>query len=178
MSDRTPGGPEASGDISGLADRVVQACRRTKVTLATAESVTAGLVAATLAGVPGCSHVLRGGVIAYATQVKASVLGLPAGALEHVVSEDVARLMAQSAANMLEATIGVATTGVAGPDWLDDQPPGTAWVAVHHREDSRRTATRLLQATGDREEVRAAVVRACLELIEWAVAAGGTPDQR
>lgn len=149
----------------GLPARVIEACRLAGVTLATAESVTAGLVAATLADVPGCSAVLRGGVIAYATQTKARVLGLPEFALEHVVSAEVASLMAESAASLLDATMAVATTGVAGPDWLDGQPPGTAWIALHDRRGGGQTLVQRVQSSGDRARVRAEIVEQCLELV-------------
>lgn len=148
-----------------LAARVIEAGSQASITLATAESVTAGRVAATLADVPGCSAVLRGGVIAYATEAKGRVLGLPDQVLEHVVSEEVARLMAESAASLLDATIAVATTGVAGPDWLDGQPPGTAWIAIHDRRGSGCTLAQKVQATGDRAQVRAEIVHQCLELL-------------
>lgn len=151
------------------ATEVIRACQQAAVTLATAESVTAGLVAATLAEVPGCSAVLRGGVVAYATDIKERVLGLPAPVLEHVVSEEVACQMAESVAGLFEATMGLATTGVAGPDWLDGQPPGTAWIAVHDRRGAGRTVSALVQVTGERAAVRAQVVRACLGLAMRAI---------
>ena len=132
-------------------------------TIATAESLTAGLVTAALAEVPGCSAVLRGGVVAYATDVKAQVLGVEAGLLAHVVSGEVAGSLAERACAVLGADLGIGTTGVAGPDPLDGQPPGTVWIAVH---DGRRTRTEVrgLSLRGDRAEIRAGTVRACLDL--------------
>jgi len=101
-------------------------------TLAVAESLTGGLVAATVVGVPGASKVFRGGVVAYATEVKASVLGVDAGLLERVgaVDPDVADEMAYGVARLLGADYGLATTGVAGPDPQDGQPVGTVWISV------------------------------------------------
>ena len=136
-------------------------CRERGLTIATAESLTAGLVAATLAQVPGCSAVLRGGVVAYATDVKGSVLGLPETLLEHVVSEEVAAALAESAVQLLDADLGIGTTGVAGPDLLDGQPPGTVWIAVHDRR-TLRTTTRRLALPGDRQAVRDGTVDAVL----------------
>lgn len=132
-------------------------------TIATAESLTAGLVAATLADVPGCSAVLRGGVIAYASEVKAQVLGIETTLLAHVVSEAVAARLAERACAVLDADLGIGTTGVAGPDPLDGQPAGTVWIGVHDARHGR-TRTRRLALDGDRAAVRAGTVTACLAL--------------
>jgi nicotinamide-nucleotide amidase len=101
-------------------------------TIAVAESLTGGLVAATIVGVPGASAVFRGGVVAYATDIKASVLGVAAGLLERVgaVDPDVADEMAYGVARLLGADYGIATTGVAGPDPQDGQAVGTVWISV------------------------------------------------
>lgn len=132
---------------------LIATARSLGVTIATAESLTAGLVASKLAEVPGASAVLRGGIVAYATDVKNSVLGLDQTILEHVVSEPVATDMAKAATRVLSADVGVATTGVAGPDSLDDQVPGTVWLAAY---DSRNgnIKTKLLHITGDRAQIR------------------------
>ena len=147
------------------ATALVSAMRHRGLTLATAESITAGLVASTIAEVPGCSAVLRGGVIAYAADVKASLLGVEDRLLEHVVSEPVAVGMAIGAARLLGADIGVGTTGAAGPDSLDGQVPGTVWIAVHDARTQRTRSTRLLLA-GDRQAIRRGAVGACLAEIE------------
>jgi nicotinamide-nucleotide amidase len=147
------------------ADRVVDLLREHGLTLATAESLTAGLLASTIAEVTGCSSVLRGGVVAYATDVKHTALGVDERILKQVVSEAVAVGMAIGATRVLGSDIGVGTTGVAGPDWLDGQAPGTVWIAVH---DARgiRTQARLLRLSGTREEIRHGTVEACLAAIE------------
>ena len=132
---------------------LIAAASRLGVTIATAESLTAGLVASKLAQVPGASAVLRGGIVAYATDIKGSVLGLDQSILEHVVSEPVAAAMAAGAARVLAADIGVATTGVAGPDPLDGQPPGTVWLAAYDARNGR-IKTKLLEIEGDREQIR------------------------
>ena len=145
------------------ATELVRAAVERGRTIATAESLTAGLVAATLADVPGCSAVLRGGVIAYATEVKEYLLGIEGSLLEHVVSEAVAGRLAERACAVLAADLGIGTTGVAGPQSLDGQPPGTVWIAVH---DARRgaTRTRRLALEGGRRSVREQTVAACLVL--------------
>jgi len=138
-------------------------------TLATAESLTAGQVAATLATVPGCSAVLRGGVVAYATEIKASLLGLSDQQCAHVVSQEVAEAMAQSACRVLTADLGLATTGVAGPDPLDGHPPGTVWIAVHD-QSSGRTVSQQLRIRGSRARVRRSTTQALLRLAAGVVA--------
>ena len=155
-----------------LAARVVKACIDTGVTLATAESLTAGLVAARIAEVPGCSAMLRGGVIAYATDVKAQVLGLDQVSLEKVVSEEVASQLAQAATRVLGSDIGVGTTGVAGPDWLAGEPPGTVWIAVFDARSEVILTTRL-ELKGDRSAIREGTVFASLELVLELLAEAG-----
>lgn len=114
---------------------VLRLCRERGETLATAESLTGGLVAARLATVPGASDVLRGGVVSYAPEVKFELLGVPEGP---VVSTEVAEQMALGACDLLGATCAVATTGVAGPDPLEGHPPGTVCMAtaVHGEVES------------------------------------------
>lgn len=133
------------------------------LTIATGESLTAGLVAATLAEVPGCSSVLRGGIVAYQGDVKADVLGVPAPALAGgLVSREVAEAMAVGAARVLGADIGVGTTGVAGPDPHDGEPPGSVWVAV---AGPRGVVARHLALEGGRDAIRRATVASCWALV-------------
>lgn len=157
---------------SQQAAQVVRACVEAGVTLATAESLTAGLVAARIAEVPGCSAMLRGGVIAYATDVKAQVLGLDQVLLEQVVSEAVASQLAQAATRVLGSAIGVGTTGVAGPDWLAGEPPGIVWIAVFDAR-SKVTLTSRLELKGDRAAIREGTVFASLELVLTLLAEAG-----
>ena len=96
-------------------------------TLAVAESLTGGLLASAFARAPGSSEWFRGGIVAYSSAVKHSVLGVPSGP---VVSEEAAAAMASSAGRLLEADVAVAVTGVGGPDPQDGQPPGTVWAAT------------------------------------------------
>lgn len=103
-------------------------------TVATAESLTGGLVGAALTAVPGSSEVYRGGVIPYATDLKTSLLDIPKLTMNHgPVSAEVAAAMAVNSAYLLNADFGVATTGVAGPDPQDGQPVGTVFIAVFRR---------------------------------------------
>lgn len=132
-------------------------------TIATGESLTAGLVAATIATVPGCSAVLRGGIVAYHADVKADLLRVPGSALAAgVVSEPVAVAMARGAAQALAADVGVGTTGVAGPEAHDGQPAGAVWIGVWSSDGH---AARLLTLDGDRDAIRRQTAEAALRLV-------------
>ena len=131
--------------------------------MATGESLTAGLVAASLAEVPGCSAVLRGGVVAYQGDVKESLLDVPREALaEGLVSRPVAEAMAAGAARRLGADVGIGPTGVAGPDPHDGEPVGSVWIAVVTPDG---TAARHLLLAGERAAIRRQTVEACWELV-------------
>jgi len=134
-------------------------------TVATAESLTGGLLSARLTDVAGASRSFVGGVASYATRVKVSVLDVPPDVVERhgVVSEECAVAMANGVRRRLDASWGVATTGVAGPDTQEDQPVGTVWVAV---AGPGRTATRLLALTGERRAIREATCEAALSLLQ------------
>jgi nicotinamide-nucleotide amidase len=106
---------------------VLDLCRERGLTLATAESVTGGLVGARLTGIPGASSVFRGAIVAYASEVKHRLLGVGDGP---VVSEAAALQMARGASETLGADIGLSFTGVAGPDEQDEQPVGTLFVGL------------------------------------------------
>ncbi len=145
------------------AEAVVSALVQFGLTVATGESLTAGLVAATLAQVPGCSAVLRGGVVAYQRDVKGSLLHVPEAALgQGLVSEAVAAAMARGARESLVADVGIATTGVAGPEPHDGQPVGSTWIAVALVDG---VATRHLALAGTRQEIRCQTVAACFDLV-------------
>lgn len=133
-------------------------------TVACAESLTAGMVTARIADVPGASTVLRGGVVAYAAEAKVALLGVPAALIAQVgtVDEQVARTMAEVVRKSFAATWGLATTGIAGPGPAEGKPAGTVWIAA---SGPAGTATRRLTLQGDRAEVRAASVTAVLHLL-------------
>jgi nicotinamide-nucleotide amidase len=131
-------------------------------TLGTAESATGGLVAARITSTPGASRVFRGSIIAYATDLKESRLGVSTAAIdEHgVVSEEVGLAMAQGARNALAVDVALAVTGSAGPD-PQDRPVGTVVIAVATPD---RTTVRTLHMPGDRERVRTFATTAALHL--------------
>lgn len=118
--------------LNSLAKQLVNALGSR--TVATAESLTGGLVGATITSVPGASVVYRGGVVTYASDLKASMLDIPSSTMAHgVVSKEVASAMAVAVAYFLNAEFGVATTGVAGPQSQEGHPPGTVYISVFRR---------------------------------------------
>lgn len=135
-------------------------------TLAAAESLTGGLVAAALTGPPGASRVFLGSVTAYATEAKREVLGVDGGLLARrgAVDAEVARQMATGVRRLLGADWGVATTGVAGPEPQDGKPVGTVYVAVSAPGTGGVVAQRL-NLRGDRAAIRAGSVHAVLGLL-------------
>jgi len=149
-----------------LAGRIVALLTSRQQTLATAESLTGGLLGAAITAIPGASAVYRGGIIAYATELKAELLGVPAGLLASCgpVHPGVAAAMAAGARARLRATWGLATTGVAGPEAVNGLPPGT----VHIGASSGSPVTRSLALDGGREEVRRGTVEQALSLL-WDV---------
>ncbi|MGN6219989.1 MAG: CinA family protein [Microbacterium sp.] len=131
--------------------------------IAVAESLTGGRVTATLVDIPGASAHVRGGIVAYATDLKARVLGVDEALLAErgAVDADVALAMAGGVRRVLGADVGLATTGVAGPDPQDGKPVGTVHVAVVTPETA---VTVELELSGTRDEIRAASVTGVLEL--------------
>lgn len=138
------------------------------VTLGLAESLTGGLVASRLVSVPGASRWFRGSVVSYASEVKRSVLDVPDGP---VVSEAAAGAMAVAARRVLGADVGLALTGVAGPEEQDGQPPGTVFVglALPGVEAAEAVALRL---PGDRERIRQYSAISGLDLLRRRLLAG------
>lgn len=153
---------------------LIDALRSRDATVAVAESLTGGLVVAQLVAVPGASAVVRGAVVAYATDLKASVLGVDTDLLAHggAVQAPVAEQMAQGVRRVLGATYGLATTGVAGPTEQDGQPVGRAFVAVAGPDGGR---VRQLDLSGDRAAVREGCLHAVLDLLT-AELEGGASD--
>ena len=146
-----------------LAARLLAALEARHRTLAVAESLTGGAVSAALVAVPGASRVLRGAVVSYATDLKHTLLGVDADLLaaSGAVHPQVARQMAEGVRTALGADVGLATTGVAGPDPADGQPVGTVYVAV---AGPRHAEVRALALAGTRETIRAASVTQVLGL--------------
>lgn len=138
-------------------------------TLATAESLTGGRLAALLTETPGASRTYLGGVVGYATEVKVAVLGVPQDLVSAhgVVSAECARAMARGIRGLTGATYSLSTTGVAGPDAQEGHPPGTVYVGVAGPELDRVLA---LELYGDRSRIQEATcetaVAALIEILE------------
>ncbi len=135
--------------------------------LAAAESATGGMIAARITSVPGSSRVFRGAVVTYATDLKTTVLDVPAEVVERdgVVSEAMARAMAMGAAERLGAEVAVSVTGSAGPD-PQERPIGTMIIGVH---TPGGTQARTMRFPGDRERVRTYTTTAALQLLRLGV---------
>jgi len=157
-----PAPPEERAPVTP--QEVVAALRAAGVLVATAESLTGGLVCAALVDVPGASTVVRGAVVAYATELKAGVLGVDAARLAATgpVDDQVAEEMARGARRVLGADLAVATTGVAGPDAADGHPAGTVYLGVAADWLPGGARHRRLALPGDRAQVRAGSVEQAL----------------
>ncbi|MGX2994163.1 CinA family protein [Streptomyces sp. JNUCC 64] len=151
--------------MSGAAAGALRLLRERGETLAVAESLTGGLVAAALTDVPGASRAFRGSVTAYATPVKERLLGVDGGLLaaRGAVDGEVALSMADGVRRVLGADWGIATTGVAGPEPQDGRPVGTVYVAVRGPRDGGKVVA--LRLNGDRTEIRRESVRSVLGLL-------------
>lgn len=152
-------GPLTAGTEAAELVAALRACGRT---VATAESLTAGLVAATIAGVPGASAVLRGGLVVYATDLKHSLAGVDERVLgtEGPVAASTAEQLAVGARIRCGADWGVSLTGVAGPDPQDGIGAGTVFLGLvgpGHTEVVR------LKLTGDRWNIRFTATRAAVQ---------------
>jgi nicotinamide-nucleotide amidase len=149
-----------------LAADAVDALRSANATVATGESLTGGLLCATLVSVSGASDVVRGGIVAYAPELKTELLGVDAGLIaEHgTVTSAVAVQMALGSRTLFRSTYGLATTGVAGPGPAEGKPAGTVHIAAACPGD---TWTTRLELDGDRDTIRRQTVDA---LLSWLVA--------
>lgn len=155
-------------DAETLAAALVGRLVARQWTVAVAESLTGGLVVSTLVAIPGASACVRGGVVAYATPLKQTLLGVDAALLaaEGAVHPDVAGQMAEgiraaAAVDGVAADVGIATTGVAGPTAQGGRPVGTVYIAVATPAGTRIEA---LSLTGTRVQIRAEASRAALAL--------------
>ena len=153
---------------------VVRALLARRETMATAESLTGGLVAATLVEIPGVSAVFRGGLVVYATDLKHALAGVPEKLLAErgAVDPDVALALAAGARERCAADWGLATTGVAGPLPQDGKPVGLVYVAV---AGPAGTEVRELKLDGNRAAIRTESVTAVLQLLADSVRARPAP---
>lgn len=169
-------GPIVFGvDEDTMESAVLDLLRDRRLTLAVAESLTGGMVASRIVDVPGASDVLRGGVVSYASEVKFDLLGVTPGP---VVSEDAAIEMAVGAMRTLGADVGIAATGVAGPDSQEGLAPGTVCLAVAIDGSDgpavRRAVT--IRLPGRRRQVRELSVISLLAMLRSELLAADVVD--
>lgn len=151
--------------LHALAETVVKSATGRGVTLGTAESLTAGLIAATIAEVSGASKVLMGGIVSYDPRIKHALLHVPQAVIDGagVVSEPCARQMAVGAREMLGVDIAVSATGLAGPmGGTAETPVGTVFIGC---STAKGTRVEEYHFAGDRQAVREQAVAQALELI-------------
>ncbi|MBR5586512.1 MAG: CinA family protein [Clostridia bacterium] len=149
----------------GLAKKVVEHLAKKGLTVATAESCTGGMVAATIISVPGSSVVMDSSYVTYSNKAKTEILGVPEEDinLNGAVSEIVARKMAQGACRVADANVGVAATGIAGPGGgTIDKPVGLVYIAV---ATEKRVICKKLLLKGSRNRVRRKTTKEILKLI-------------
>ncbi|MFG2054999.1 CinA family protein [Micromonospora sp. NPDC048930] len=155
---------------------VVHSLHERHETLATVESLTGGALANSIVEIAGVSGIYRGGLVVYATELKAELAGVPADLLAErgPVDPDVAAALAEGARRRCGADWGLATTGVAGPEPQDGKPVGLVYVAAAGPGGTR---VRRLDLDGGRDHIRnAAVIEALRLLAERIQAAAGEPE--
>ncbi len=152
-------------DEQSMESVVLDMLRQQGLTLAVAESLTGGLVGARLTAVPGASDVVRGAVVAYASEVKFKHLGVPRGP---VVTAEAARQMADGVRRLLGADVGLSTTGVAGPAEQEGQAVGSVYLGLALGERIEAKAVRL---PGDRTRIRQYAVINLLDILRRRLAA-------
>jgi nicotinamide-nucleotide amidase len=169
--------PSNDPEDAHRAARIVAALTEQGLRIAVAESLTGGLVAGALTSAPGASVVVSGGVVAYDTAIKHSLLGVDRALLERegAVHPEVARQMADGVRTAMAiggrpADLGIATTGVAGPTWQDGRAPGTVYLGI---ADDDGTEVIALEFGGDRAAIRSATVRAVLDAVAARLGASG-----
>ena len=150
--------------VADLLDRL----RERGQTLACAESLTGGLLSAVLTAVPGASAVVRGGLVVYATDTKATLAGVSSFLLRRhgPVHPDVAMALATGAAQRCQASYGLGLTGVAGPEPQHGVMPGTVYIGLH---GPAGVTVHTMHAEGDRHAVRLAAVRAAITFLTQAL---------
>ncbi|MEU3455428.1 CinA family protein [Micromonospora sp. NPDC006766] len=161
--------------VGGLAAGVVRGLARRHETLATVESLTGGLLSASIVAIAGVSGVYRGGLVVYATELKSQLAGVPEDLLAErgPVDPDVAAALAEGGRCRCGADWGLATTGVAGPQPQDDKPVGLVYVAVAGPGGTRVSR---LDLDGGRDRIRSAAVIEALRLLAERIHAAGTDD--
>jgi nicotinamide-nucleotide amidase len=160
--------------VTDLLKRVHLLLRAAGATVASAESLTGGRLAVALTDTPGASETYLGGVVTYATELKASMLDIDTELIDThgVVSPECAKAMASGVRAMAGATYGIATTGVAGPSDQEGKPPGTVFVGIAGPGLLEAVA---LELSGRRQQVQERTVRETLTAFEEVLRREETP---
>lgn len=139
--------------VNDLAYELIQKLGQLNLTISVAESLTGGLVAASLTQIPGASAVFKGGIIAYRDETKQQVLKVDPALITKFtsISEPVAQSMATNIREIMNTDIGIATTGVAGPDKSEGFAPGIVFVAISIGDHN---ICQKLELVGDRTQIR------------------------
>lgn len=149
------------------AEHIVAQLKQQKLTIATAESLTAGMLSSRIADVAGASAVLHGGVVAYNNTIKHRLLGVSADTLaaRGAVDSETAKQMARGARDRFGSDLGIATTGVAGPEPSEGKAVGIVFIALATPDE---TLVKLVRFDGTRDKIRRSTVAASLKLVaEW-----------
>lgn len=160
-----------NNEIYKLADQVIDAARKQRLTIATAESCTGGGIGAALTAISGASKVYDGSIISYSDDVKANLLGVPKDTLKNhgAVSEQTAIAMAEGVRKALSTNLAISVTGIAGPTGgTKDKPVGTVWIGLAYK--GRVThAEHFIFADESRESVRMDTIVQALKLLKQAL---------
>ncbi|MEJ9210348.1 competence/damage-inducible protein A [Bacillus smithii] len=137
-----------------IAAELVQKLKQQNKTIACAESLTGGLFQSMITSVAGASAVLKGGIVCYTNEAKEHLVDVSKKTLDTfgAVSEQCAKELAENVRKKLNADIGISFTGVAGPDSLEENPPGTVWIGIS--EKGKESKAILLKLAGDRNQIR------------------------
>ena len=161
---------EINEQINAKAKELVEICKDKKVTIGFAESLTGGLISASVVNIPGASAVFKGSVVSYTNEIKENVLGVPSEIISaHTeVSEECAIAMAQGGAKVLGCDLVVSVTGIAGPTGaLPGKPVGTVYMGYCYESPDTfgdHTAALRLNFEGDRDTIRSYTVLSALDL--------------
>ena len=158
-------------DIAKLAADVIALLTAQGQTIATAESCTGGLIAGALTSVSGSSEAVYGGFVTYANEAKIAMVGVPYGMLREfgAVSKEVATAMAEGAMSAAGTHIGVAVTGIAGPNGgTAEKPVGLVYFAVATAEETRNLK-KSFDPAWSRDQIRHATVVEALKLVKKAI---------
>lgn len=160
------------GYLYSAAYRVLHLAKDKNLTIASAESLTAGLISSALAEIPGASQVLLGAVVSYSITIKEHVLGVDKTILDTpelgAVSAECAQQMAEGLSHLMGANFSISATGIAGPTGEEPgKPVGTVYLGLCVRDDFGivSTSTKLLHIKGTRQEVRAQAAASALNMI-------------